>query len=107
MSIGDELIDLGFELVQATRGTERYSVHPTPYLQLWVQTYDDGTAEFTWEYLLGEYLKTRGFAVSVQDELSLMIFPRTDERGPAEIGWVTQQIEATEALLASVDFLSR
>jgi hypothetical protein len=107
MTFGDQLIDLGFQLVQSVRGSERYAVRPTRHLQMWVSTSADGTATFTWEFELGQYLKEQGFAVSVQDELSLMIFPRTDAHGPAEIGWVTEQISRTETTLSSVDFLAR
>jgi hypothetical protein len=107
VSFGEELIDLGFQLVQSTRGSERYAVRPTRHLQMWVHTMPDGTATFTWEFELGQYLKEQGFAISVQDELSLMIFPRADAHGPAEIAWVTERITATENALSSVDFLAR
>ena len=107
MSLTTELQDLGFELVQSSKGAERFTARGGQYLVLWLQTFPDGTAEFTYELALGQYLKDKGFAVSVQDELSLMIFPRTDIRGPAEIEWVRQQIEAAETQLASVDLLAR
>ena len=107
MSFRSELEAMGFELVQTNRGSERYTARGNRYLVLWVYTSPDGTAEFTWEYALGEYLKDHGFAVSVQDELSLMVFPTTDLRGPAEIVWITEQVAAAEAQLSSIDLLAR
>jgi hypothetical protein len=107
MSFRSELEGLGFELVQSNRGAARYTARGNRYLLLWVHTSPDGTAEFTWEFALGEYLKDKGFAVSVQDELSLMVFPRADVHGPAEISWITEQIAAAEAQLSSVDLLAR
>lgn len=107
MSFTDDLGALGFELVQSSRGgTQRFASKPGPYLQWWVHGYPDGTAEFTWEFELGAYLKDKGFALSVQDELSLMIFPRADARGPATAAWVAGQITGAEAALASVSLVA-
>jgi hypothetical protein len=106
MTFAEEIAALGFALVQSNRGgTQRFAAKPNAYLQWWVHTYPDGTAEFTWEFELGAYLKERGFAISVQDELSLMLFPPADIRGPAEAAFVAAQVEAAEAMLASVDLL--
>ena len=106
VSFEEEIAALGFALVQSHRGgTQRFAAKPNAYLQWWVHTYPDGTADFTWEFELGAYLKERGFAISVQDELSLMIFPPTDIRGPAEGAFVAEQVEKAKAMLASVDLL--
>ena len=102
MTFEDELYTLGFTLVQSTRSGQRFAMRPNRFLQWWVNAYPDGTADFTWEFELGAYLQEKGFAVSVQDELSLMIFPRSDARGPAQGSWVSEQIAAAEAMLASV-----
>jgi hypothetical protein len=106
VSFRGELEGLGFELVHSNRGAQRFTAHGSRYLLLWVHTSPDGSAEFTWEFALGEYLKDKGFAVSVQDELSLMVFPRTDVRGPQEIAWITEQVAAAEAQLSSIDLLA-
>jgi hypothetical protein len=106
VSFTSELQEMGFELVQANRGAERFSARANAYLVLWVHTSPDGSAVFSWEFALGQYLKDKGFSVSVQDELSLMVFPGRDIRGPAEAAWVTEQIAAAEAELASIDLLA-
>jgi hypothetical protein len=107
MSFDDELAEMGFELVQQTRdGTRRYARRSHAFLQWWVLARPDATAELTWEFELGAYLKAKGFAFSVQDELSLLLFPLTDVRGPADASWVTAEIERAETHLASLDLRS-
>jgi hypothetical protein len=106
MSIGQELLDAGFELVGDRSGTQRYARRSNPYLQWWVVLAPDGTAELQWEFELGEYLKGKGFHVSVQDELSLLLFPRTELRGPADVGWISDAIAGAEAQLASVNLVT-
>jgi hypothetical protein len=102
MTIESDLESAGFELVGTRSGVQRYSLRPNPYLQYWV-VLDDAGAEFQWEFALGEYLRSKGFHVSVQDELSLLLFPQREMRGPAEAGWLADQIASTGALLASVN----
>jgi hypothetical protein len=106
MSVVDELLDAGFELVGERSGTQRYARRSNPYLQWWVVLPGDGTAELQWEFELGEYLKAKGFHVSVQDELSLLLFPRQEMRGPAEGAWIAQAIAGAELQLASVDLVT-
>ena len=104
MSFDDYLAELGFELVQQTRaGTLRYARRTNPFTQWWVLAHPDGTAELTWEFELGAYLKAKGFAFSVQDELSLLLFPLAETRGPAEASWLSTEIERAEAHLGSLD----
>ena len=104
MTIEADLAELGFELVQQTRaGGRRYARRSNAYLHHWVVVHPDATAEVTWEFELGAYLQSKGFHVSVQDELSLLIFPPSESRGPAEAGWISAEIERADALLASVD----
>lgn len=106
MTVGDDLVDAGFELVGERAGTQRFARRSNPYLQWWVVLSPDGTAELQWEFELGEYLKGKGFHVSVQDELSLLLFPRTEIRGPADPGWIADAIAGAEAQLASVDLVT-
>ncbi len=103
MSVQTELADAGFELIGTRGGTHRYARRTHPYLTMWVVLHADGTAEVQWEHALGEYLLSKGFHVSVQDELSLLLFPRAEIRGPAEAGWIASQIEAAEARLRAVN----
>jgi hypothetical protein len=96
--------DLGFELVQEDKGgRRRYTRRTQPYLHWWLVEHPDASAELSWELELGAYLKAKGFHVSVQDELSLLLFPSTEARGPATQEWITGEIDAAERVLASVD----
>jgi hypothetical protein len=107
MSFETELEDLGFELLQERRGgTRQYTRRSNPYLRWFVIAHGDGTAELTWEFELGEYMKAKGLHVSVQDELSLLLFPSDEVRRPAEPGWLQAEIEQGERVLGSVDLLS-
>lgn len=106
-TLDDELGELGFELIQHGRGgTRRYVLKTNPYLQWWVLVHADGTAELTWEFELGAYLQMKGFHISVQDELSLLLFPKGEVRGPAEAGWVPGEIARAQDHLGSVDLAS-
>lgn len=103
MTVANELEEAGFELIGTRGGVQRYVRRSHPYLTMWVVLHADGTAELQWELELGEYLLSKGFHVSVQDELSLLLFPRGEIRGPAETGWIADQIAQAEGRLASVN----
>jgi hypothetical protein len=106
MSFTDDLAELGFELVGSDRaGSHRYSMRSNPYLQWWVLVHPDGTAELQWEFELGAYLKAKEFHIAVQDELSLLLFPRTEVRGPADGTWLKGEMERAAAKLDGVDLL--
>ena len=107
MSFESELDALGFTLLQQRPGGgRRYTRQSHPYLRWWVIAHGDGTAELTWEFELGEYLKAKGLHVSVQDELSLLLFPSEEVRGPAAPGWLAGEIARAERVLGSVDLLA-
>lgn len=107
MSFDDDLGELGFELLDERRGgTRRFTRKSNPFLKWWVMIHPDGTAELTWEFELGEYMKAKGLHVSVQDELSLLLFPSQEARGPADGAWLRAEIERSELHLRSVDLLT-
>lgn len=107
MSFEAALGELGFTFVQERRnGDRQYAKRSNPYLSWWLMTHSDGTVELSWEFELGEYMRAKGFHVSVQDELSLLIFPSGESRGPADHSWLRSEIDRAERLLASVDFLT-
>ena len=81
----------------------RFVRRVSPYLQYWVNWFTNGTIDFTWEFELGAYLLAKGFTISVQDELSLLLFPGVEERGPARSDWLHSVISRNEAQLGSVD----
>lgn len=103
MTLEGDLTDAGFELIGSRGGTHRYARRSHPYLTMWVVLHRDGTAELQWELELGEYLLSKGFHVSVQDELSLLLFPRGEIRGPADPAWIASQIQEAEARLRAVN----
>jgi hypothetical protein len=107
VTIEETLAELGFDLVQRRRGGElQYGRRSHPYLSWWVLTHPDGTAELSWEFELGAYLQMKGFHVSVQDELSLLVFPRQEIRGPASDEWLRSAIEGAEREIGSIDMLA-
>ncbi len=107
MTFEDELGEQGFVLLDQRRGgTRRYTRQSNPFLKWWVMVHADGTAEVTWEFELGEYMKAKGLHVSVQDELSLLLFPSQEVRGPADASWLRSEIEKAERHLQSVDLLT-
>jgi hypothetical protein len=87
-----------------TRVAKRYSAAPNPFMNLYVQVYDDGTALFTWEFAIAEYLTERGIQVGDGEVLNLFMYPARDERGPQDPAWLTSVLDRTDALLRSLDF---
>lgn len=107
MTLDEFLAEHAFELVQRGRdGAGRFVRRANTYLQLWVIAFVDGTIEYTWEFELGAYLKEKGFAISVQDELSLLLFPGAERRGPADADWLASEIARTEQELSAIDLLT-
>ncbi len=106
MTLEEYLKEQEFEVVQRTReGANRYVRRSNNYLRFWLTWFADGTIEFSWEFELGAYLIARGFTISAQDELSLLLFPATEKRGPADAQWLANELLRTEAELASIDML--
>jgi hypothetical protein len=106
MSFAADMADLGFALVGDRRGgVSRYALRSGPYLQWWVHAHADGTADLTWEVEIGSYFKDKGFHISVQDELSLLLFPAEEVRGPANAEWVAGEMSRAEERLRSMDLV--
>jgi hypothetical protein len=98
---------LGFEVLSRGRdGSVRYGRRSHPYLVWWLTAWPNGMAELTWELSLGQYLRDKGFAVTGQDELSLLVFPREESRGPFDPEWVAAAVKRAEDALASLDFVA-
>jgi hypothetical protein len=107
MTLDDYLRQQDFEILQRTRdGANRYVRRANRFLRFWVTWFTDGMIEFTWEFELGAYLIEKGFSISVQDELSLLLFPAAEVRGPADAQWLAEQILIAEARFESVDLLA-
>ena len=106
MDFAEALIRSGFRLGQdrPSRGARTYTATPNPFMTLSVHAYDDGTALFTWEFAVAEYLTGRGIQVGDGEVLNLFMYPASDEQGPQEAAWLTSVLDRAEALLRSVDF---
>jgi len=103
----DEALDRhGFRVApdRPSRDVRHYAAHPNPYMTLSVQAYPDGTALFTWEFAIAEYLADRDIQVGDGEVLNLFMYPSGDERGRQDAAWLTSVLDRTEALLRSLDF---
>ncbi len=86
------------------RGTEVLTAEPNRYLTYTLQLFEDGTALFSREFAVGEYLATRGIQFGSDETLNQFMFPRADERGPQEAGWLAGAIDRAEEALRSLRF---
>lgn len=104
MSFEEALAAFGFHpaVGRAPRGIQVFVAQPNPYLTYTVQAFGDGTALFSWEFAVGEYLRTKGIQFGSDETLNQYAFPRKDERGPQDGSWLTGCVERAEAQLASV-----
>ena len=101
----EALAKLGFSPAdRSARGAKTYVAHPNEYLTYTVQAFDDETALFTWEFAVGEYLRTKGIQFGSDETLNQFAFPRQDERGPQDGAWLVGCVERAEAQLASIRF---
>ncbi|HEX6330859.1 MAG TPA: hypothetical protein VF129_06170 [Actinomycetota bacterium] len=86
------------------RGARVFVARPNPYLTYTVQAFDDGTALFSWEFAVGDYLATRGIQFGSDETLNQFAYPRSDTRGPQNGAWLAAAIDQARALLADVRF---
>ena len=105
MDFAEALQRSGFVAAQdrPSRGAEAYTAQPNAYLTYWVHAFDDGTALFSWEFAIADYLQARGMQLGSGETLNLFLYPATDERGPQEGAWLVHVIDQAEARLRSVD----
>jgi hypothetical protein len=99
------LAQLGFREVQERRGVRFFSASPSDFLTYWVHVQQDGSALFTWEFAIAEYMATLGLQVGSDEHLNTFLFPKDDARGPQDPAWLAAQIERTEAVLRSVSLI--
>ena len=106
MDFFEALQRLGFDLVQdrRSRGVQTYASSPNRFLTYWVHAYEDGTALFTWEFAVTDYLQERGIQLGSSESLNLFMFPAEDDRGPQDAGWLARAMDRAEEQLRSVDF---
>jgi hypothetical protein len=89
---------------RAPRGIRVFEAHPNAFLTYTVQAFEDGSALFSWEFAVGEYLATRGIQFGSDETLNQFAYPREDIRGRQDAAWLAGAIEQAEALLADVRF---
>jgi hypothetical protein len=82
--------------------SQLFIAHPNPYLTYTVHLYRDGTALFSWEFALGEYLLTKGIQFGSDETLNQFAYPRSDIRGRRDGAWLASAIDQAEAMLADV-----
>ena len=106
MEFDQALERFGFRLSpeRPGRAARQFVATPNHYMTLSVHTYVDGTALFTWEFAIAEYLGGRGIQVGDGEVLNLFMYPDQDERGPQDAAWLTAIMDRTDALLRSLDF---
>ncbi len=106
MDFEEGLAGLGFtpSTGRSPRGVRVFSAHPGRFLTYTVQAFEDGTALFTWEFAVGEYLATKGIQIGSDETLNQFMFPRQDERGPQDAAWLAGCIDRAEASLRSLRF---
>ncbi len=106
MDFEQALADLGFRRSEGhpSRGMMLYTAGPNRYMTYSVHVYEDGTALFTWEFALADYLATKGIQVGSDEALNQFMFPRQDERGPRDAAWLAGAIDRAEQSLRALRF---
>jgi len=102
----EALAKLGFAPSQqrafGVAGATRYEARPNSFMTYTVDALDDGTAIFSWEFALGDYLADRGLQMGSDEALNQFVFPRQDLRGAQSGAWLVGAIEQTEAMLSMI-----
>jgi hypothetical protein len=106
MDFEEALLKFGFHPAtgRTPRGVQVLAAEPNPFLTYTVQAFEDGTALFTWEFAVGEYLRTKGIQFGSDETLNQFMFPREDARGPQDGEWLAEAIERAQTQLASLRF---
>lgn len=89
---------------RAPHGARVFVAQPNAFLTYTVQAFEDGTALFSWEFAVGEYLATKGIQFGSDETLNQFMFPRRDDRGTQEAAWLAAAVERAEGQLASIRF---
>lgn len=107
MEFAEALARMGFVLRQdkAGRGVRTYSAQPNRYLTYSVHAYDDGTALFTWEYAIADYLWERGIQIGSGERLNVFMYPVEDRRGPQDSAWLVAAVDGADAMLRTLSFV--
>lgn len=83
MEFAEALERFGFGERRDGRSESRlFLAQPNPYLTYTVHAYEDGTALFSWEFALGEYLLTKGIQFGSDETLNQFEFRLLIQSGP-------------------------
>jgi hypothetical protein len=108
MEFADALVILGFRESDERRvgaGRSRQFVStPNRFMAYSVHAYDDGTAIFSWEFAIGEYLADRGIQIGSDEALNQFMYPREDVRGPQDAVWLETMVDQAQLALAALRF---
>lgn len=106
MDFSEALERLGFApaLTRSSKGQRTYSSRPNGFLTCWVHAYDDGSALFTWEFAVTDYLASKGIQLGSSESLNLFMFPMKDQRGSQDPAWLAQALDSVDRALAEVNF---
>jgi hypothetical protein len=106
VEFAEALEQLGFRPSEERRVGRRagslYVASPNPYMAYMVHAYEDGTALFTWEFAIADYLATVGLQLGSDEALNLFLYPREDIPGSQDAAWLADAIDRTERVLDSV-----
>ena len=87
----------------STRGRQ-FVATPNRFMTYSVHAYEDGTALFSWEFAIADYLADHAIQIGSDEALNQFMFPREDVRGPQDAAWLDGVIDRTELELASLRF---
>ncbi|HEX7247892.1 MAG TPA: hypothetical protein VF351_07305 [Actinomycetota bacterium] len=108
MDFDEALVTLGFapstDLAFTAGGGRRYDARPNDFMTYTVHAFDDGTAIFSWEFALGDFLAGKGLQLGSDEALNQYVFPREDLRGAQSGAWLAGAMEQTDALLSTIRF---
>ncbi|CAN5816306.1 hypothetical protein BH18ACT17_BH18ACT17_09220 [soil metagenome] len=106
MEFEEALAKLGFRSSEqrafGRRDAALYEARPNAFMTYTVHAFDDGTAIFSWEFALGDYLAGRGLQLGSDEALNQYVFPRDDLRGSQSGAWLVGAVEQTEAMLSTI-----
>ncbi len=106
MDFPEALERLGFRRSEERPGAAAvvWTARPNPFMTYTVHAFEDGTALFTWEFAIADYLATKGLQVGSDEALNQFLYPREDERGPQDPAWLAAAIDRAEETLRSLRF---
>jgi GrpB-like predicted nucleotidyltransferase (UPF0157 family) len=108
MDFRESLLAHGFrendERRVASGRSTQYVATPNRFMTYTVHAYEDGTAIFSWEFAIADYLANHRMQIGSDEALNQFMYPREDVRGPQDAVWLDSAIERTELELASLRF---